>query len=312
MTASRLPGPDGGGQGGTPTPRRAEPGRPCTSQPVVPPPAAQPGVSGAEVRLLVGIMSFFADFTCEGSRSIIGPDLGILGVGPLGISVITGIGEFLGSGLRVFSGRGADRRRAEKRQRREQTMTASAWDGTGTYQVSQVEALEILDSRGRPTRQVTVSLGNGAAAKAGVPSGASTGSREIERYAQISDRFPVWLIEDGLAEDDWGDAGGDRRVPPGRACAARFAPLRRDHRHVHRLPGRAQRVRRAETGTPARGERVAKYNRLAEISAAGPPWPTGSRLADHRADIRRPRRGDPSGALSQHPVRARRRRRPGQ
>jgi enolase len=25
----------------------------------------------------------------------------------------------------------------------------------------------------------------------------------IERYAQIADRFPVWLIEDGLAEDDW-------------------------------------------------------------------------------------------------------------
>jgi enolase len=25
----------------------------------------------------------------------------------------------------------------------------------------------------------------------------------IERYAQITDRFPVWLIEDGLAENDW-------------------------------------------------------------------------------------------------------------
>src|ERR1022692_3634040 len=25
----------------------------------------------------------------------------------------------------------------------------------------------------------------------------------VERYAEMTDRFPVWLIEDGLAEDDW-------------------------------------------------------------------------------------------------------------
>ena len=33
--------------------------------------------------LLVGVMSFFADFTYEGSRSIIGPYLGQLGAGAL-------------------------------------------------------------------------------------------------------------------------------------------------------------------------------------------------------------------------------------
>jgi MFS family permease len=59
--------------------------------------------------LLVGVMSFFADFTYEGSRSIIGPYLGLLGVGAFGISVITGAGEFLGYGLRLVSGRSADR-----------------------------------------------------------------------------------------------------------------------------------------------------------------------------------------------------------
>jgi predicted MFS family arabinose efflux permease len=59
--------------------------------------------------LLVGVMSFFADFTYEGSRSIIGPYLGTLGAGALAIAIITGIGEFLGYGLRLFSGRGADR-----------------------------------------------------------------------------------------------------------------------------------------------------------------------------------------------------------
>jgi predicted MFS family arabinose efflux permease len=59
--------------------------------------------------LMVGVMSFFADFTYEGSRSVIGPYLGALGAGALAISVISGLGEFLGYGLRLFSGRGADR-----------------------------------------------------------------------------------------------------------------------------------------------------------------------------------------------------------
>ena len=57
----------------------------------------------------VGVMSFFADFAYEGSRSIIGPYLAILGVGALGISAITGFGELLGYGLRALSGRFADR-----------------------------------------------------------------------------------------------------------------------------------------------------------------------------------------------------------
>jgi MFS family permease len=59
--------------------------------------------------LMVGIMSFFADFTYEGSRSITGPYLGMLGAGAFAISVISGAGEFLGYNIRLFSGRGADR-----------------------------------------------------------------------------------------------------------------------------------------------------------------------------------------------------------
>ncbi len=59
--------------------------------------------------LLVGAMSFFADATYEGSRSIIGPYLGLLGAGALAISMIAGGGELLGYGLRIFSGRSADR-----------------------------------------------------------------------------------------------------------------------------------------------------------------------------------------------------------
>jgi len=46
------------------------------------------------------------------------------------------------------------------------------------FEVADLSALEILDSRGRPTLAVTVTLADGTSARAGVPSGASTGSRE--------------------------------------------------------------------------------------------------------------------------------------
>jgi enolase len=48
------------------------------------------------------------------------------------------------------------------------------------FRVESLSAVEILDSRSRPTLAVTVGLEGGAAARAGVPSGASTGSREAK------------------------------------------------------------------------------------------------------------------------------------
>ena len=46
------------------------------------------------------------------------------------------------------------------------------------FEISGVQAIEVLDSRGRPTLTVTVTLADGTVAEAGVPSGASTGTRE--------------------------------------------------------------------------------------------------------------------------------------
>ena len=46
------------------------------------------------------------------------------------------------------------------------------------FSITDLSALEILDSRGNPTLQVDVTLASGVIARAGVPSGASTGSRE--------------------------------------------------------------------------------------------------------------------------------------
>lgn len=47
-----------------------------------------------------------------------------------------------------------------------------------SFECTQVSALEILDSRGRPTLAVSIVLSDGSVGIAGVPSGASTGSRE--------------------------------------------------------------------------------------------------------------------------------------
>lgn len=46
------------------------------------------------------------------------------------------------------------------------------------FTIASVAAVEILDSRARPTLSVTVALTDGTTAAAGVPSGASTGTRE--------------------------------------------------------------------------------------------------------------------------------------
>jgi MFS family permease len=58
--------------------------------------------------LLVGILSFFADFTYEGARGILGPYLALLGASATVVGVVTGFGELLGYGLRLVSGRWAD------------------------------------------------------------------------------------------------------------------------------------------------------------------------------------------------------------
>ena len=56
--------------------------------------------------------------------------------------------------------------------------------------VREVHAVEILDSRSRPTVAVTLTSQDGTVLRAGVPSGASTGTREaVERRDGDSDRF---------------------------------------------------------------------------------------------------------------------------
>ena len=58
--------------------------------------------------VLIGILSFFADFTYEGSRSIVGPYMASLQASGAIVGIVSGLGELLGYGLRLFSGRLAD------------------------------------------------------------------------------------------------------------------------------------------------------------------------------------------------------------
>ncbi|MGV9422849.1 phosphopyruvate hydratase [Streptomyces sp. NPDC003656] len=157
-----------------------------------------------------------------------------------------------------------------------------------------------------------------------------TGDQLIARYEEIVDRYPVWSIEDGLAEDDWDGwvrltarlghraqiMGDDIFVTnPAIIAAAIGRKIANsalikvnqigtvtetlDAMRLCRDAGYTQMVshRSGETddsfiadlavgtgcgqlksGAPARGERIAKYNRLLEIAETHPELPFG--LAD--------------------------------
>src|SRR4030095_7964671 len=59
--------------------------------------------------VIIGIANFFADFTYEGARGIIGPFLGSLGASAAVVGFVAGLGELMGYGLRSISGDLADK-----------------------------------------------------------------------------------------------------------------------------------------------------------------------------------------------------------
>ncbi|MCW8409170.1 MFS transporter [Legionella sp. PATHC035] len=59
--------------------------------------------------ILTGIVSLFADMTYEGSRSITGPYLALLGANAAAVGFVSGFGELLGYVLRMVSGYLTDR-----------------------------------------------------------------------------------------------------------------------------------------------------------------------------------------------------------
>src|SRR5437870_1924618 len=65
--------------------------------------------SALQFVLIIGIVNFFADFTYEGARGIVGPFLGSLGASAAIVGFVAGFGELLGYGLRSISGYLADK-----------------------------------------------------------------------------------------------------------------------------------------------------------------------------------------------------------
>src|SRR5207248_3938198 len=65
--------------------------------------------SALQFVVIIGIANFFAAFTYEGARGIVGPFLGSLGASAATIGFVAGLGELMGYGLRSFSGYFADR-----------------------------------------------------------------------------------------------------------------------------------------------------------------------------------------------------------
>jgi MFS family permease len=72
--------------------------------------APRPAASSAfNFVLTLGVVNLFADMTYEGGGSINGPFLGSLGAGAAAISIVAGLGEFLGYSLRSVAGYLADK-----------------------------------------------------------------------------------------------------------------------------------------------------------------------------------------------------------
>ncbi len=77
-----------------------------------------------------------------------------------------------------------------------------------TVRFSSMSAIEILDSRGRPTLRVRATLADGRSVKSGVPSGASTGSREAvelrdhdkKRYSGLGVQQAVAHVNGAIAD----------------------------------------------------------------------------------------------------------------
>src|SRR2546430_7273222 len=68
-----------------------------------------PRVTAFRFVFTMGLVNLFADITYEGGASINGPFLGTLGASAAAISIIAGLGEFLGYSLRSVSGYIADK-----------------------------------------------------------------------------------------------------------------------------------------------------------------------------------------------------------
>lgn len=80
-----------------------------SGQPKARQPVSHAARSAMTFVLMIGAVSFFADFTYEGARGVLGPYLASLNASAFTVGAVVGFGELLGYGVRYFVGRLADR-----------------------------------------------------------------------------------------------------------------------------------------------------------------------------------------------------------
>src|SRR5687768_18547500 len=110
--------------------------------------------------------------------------------------------------------------------------------------IDRLDALEILDSRGRPTIRVTCVLAGGVSGIASVPSGASTGSAEAlelrdgdpSRYAGLGCRRAVGHVRGEVQDAVWGRAFGGQPALD-RALVVLDGTENKARLGAHTLPG---------------------------------------------------------------------------
>ena len=159
-------------------------------------------------------------------------------------------------------------------------------------QIRQVDALEVLDSRGNPTVEARVRLDDGTVAEARVPSGASTGEREAaelrdggRRYGGKGVRQAVAHVEGEIAGTLAGCDAADQRGIDERLIALDGTPnkARLGANAILGVSMAAARAAAASAGMPL-------YRHLGGAEAATLPVPclnviNGGRHADNTVDF---------------------------
>ena len=141
--------------------------------------------------------------------------------------------------------------------------------------VESLAALEILDSRGRPTIKASLRLAGGAAGSASVPSGASTGSAEarelrdgdLRRHAGLGCRAAVEAVEGEIARELGGRSFPSQAGLDAALCALDGTPQRNASAPMRSSPCRWR------SGARSLGRARFRSTYVSELTGAVPAVP---------------------------------------
>ena len=166
--------------------------------------------------------------------------------------------------------------------------------GGTMFEIEELVAREILDSRGNPTLEVDCHLAGGASGRAAVPSGASTGKREALELRDGDERYGGKGVQQAVENVDERDRARARRRRRARS-GVRRPHADRAGRHAEQEPARRQRdPRRLARRRPRRRPRPPACRSTRYVGGTARHRAAGA--DDERAQRRRARR-----QLGRHP-----------